>query len=201
MNNFTKIVIGLLVVSIAYNVYFGIETKKEMDNFNVKLKTQAEEKEKTIQTLETKLDQAKRKMADENKPKTEEEKQAPVNLEKQYKDITNQFIHAYLDFSVKNKDERRNNLLKMTEQSLVDRVAPNMEDGGDPGFKSKVNETVMFIDNTNDMNQKCSVLVDVKYTIEALENGKTDVHNFMKVTLEKKDNTIKVVDVSIYPIK
>ncbi|MBU4643088.1 hypothetical protein [Bacillus toyonensis] len=201
MNNFTKIVVGLLVASISYNVYFGIETKKEMDHLNTKLQTQAEDKEKTIKGLETKLDQAKRKMAEENKPKTEEEKQAPVNLEKEYKEVTNQFIHAYLDYSVKNKEERRNNLLKMTEQSLVDRIAPNTEDGGDPGFKSKVNETVMFIDNTADMNQKCSVLVDVKYTIEALENGKTDIHNFMKVTLEKKENAIKVVDVSIYPIK
>uniref|UniRef100_UPI003F4940E8 hypothetical protein n=1 Tax=Bacillus multifaciens TaxID=3068506 RepID=UPI003F4940E8 len=201
MNNFTKIVIGLLGVSIVYNVYFGMETKKEMDNLKAKSQIQSEDKDKTIKTLETKLDQAKRKIAEENKPKTEEEKQTHVNLEKQYKDVTNQFVHAYLDYSVKNKEERRNNLLKITEQSLVDRIAPNTEDGGDPGFKSKVNETLMFIDNTSDMNQKCSVLVDVKYTIEASENGKTDVHNFMKVTLEKKDNAIKVVEVSIYPIK
>ncbi|PEF45198.1 hypothetical protein CON22_17855 [Bacillus cereus] len=204
MNNFTKIVIGLLGVSIAYNVYFGIETKKEMDHLNALVKTQAEDKEKTIQTLENKLEQAKRKVTEQkeqNKPKSEEEKQANVDIEKQYTDVTEQFLHAYLDYSVKNKDERRNNLIKMTEQSLVDRIAPNAEDGGDPGFKSSVNETVMFIHHSSDINQKCTVLVDVKYTIEGLENGKTDVHNFMKVTLENKDNAIKVVDVSMYPVK
>ncbi|NWK72615.1 hypothetical protein HWX41_27220 [Bacillus paramycoides] len=201
MNNFTKIIIGLLGISTVCSMYVVFDTKKELDHVQAKVQVQAEEKEKAIKELETKLDHAKKKMAEENKPKTEAEKQAPVNIEKQYKEVTNQFVHAYLDYSVKNKGERRNNLLKMTEQSLVDRIAPNAEDGGDPGFKSKVNETIMFIDNSNDINQKCSVLVDVKYTIEALENGKTDVHNFMKVTLEKKDNAIKVVDVSMYPIK
>ncbi|PGZ57901.1 hypothetical protein COE58_24095 [Bacillus cereus] len=201
MNNFTKIIIGLLGVSAVCSMYVVFDTKKEMDHVQAKIQTQAEEKEKTIKELETKLDQAKRKVAEENKPKTEDEKQASVNLEKQYKEVTNQFIHAYLDYAVKNKEERRNNLLKMTEQSLVDRIAPNVEDVGDPGFKSQVNETVMFINNAEDINQKCSVLVDAKYTIEGLENGKTDVHNFVKVTLEKKENVIKVVDVSMYPLK
>lgn len=201
MNNFTKIVTGLLVISISYNVYFGLETKKEMDHLKATLKSQEEDKEKTIQTLENKLNQAKRKLAEKNETKSEGGKQVNVDIEKQYKEVTEQFVHAYLDYSVKNKEERRNNLVKMTEQSLVDRIAPKVEGSGDPGFQSKVNETVMYINNSTDINQKCSVLVDVKYTIEGLENGKTDIHNFMNVVLEKKDNAIKVVDVSIYPIK
>lgn len=201
MNNFTKIVIGALGVSIAYSVYFGIATKKEMDHLQTKLQTETVEKEKTIQVLENKLDQAKRKMAEQNKPKTEEEKQASVDIEKQYKEVTEQFVHAYMDYAVKNKGERRNNLMKMTEPALVERIAPDVEDLGDPAFKSSVTEMVMFINNTEDINQKCSVLVDVKYLIEGLENGKTDVQNFMKVMLEKKDNEIKVVDVSVHPHK
>ncbi len=62
-----------------------------------------------------------------------------VDLQNQYKEVSNQFIQAYLNYSVKNKEERRNNLLKMTDKKVVDMVAPETEDIGDPNFKSTIN--------------------------------------------------------------
>ena len=165
MNNLTKILIGVLSVSIIYSGVLTYNTKKEFDNKDRENKITFDKKDRTISELKS------------------------------------QFIHAYLDYSVKNKGERRNNLLKITDKKVVDTVAPDTEDIGDPNFKSTVNNAEIFIGSSEDLSKKCSVLIDVEYTIEGLENKQTTIKNLIKITLEKQGNEIKVVDYITYPTK
>ncbi|KMQ09306.1 hypothetical protein [Bacillus cereus] len=202
MNNLTKILIGALSVSIVYSGVLTYNTKKEFDNKDRENKITFDKKDKTISELKSKLDQASTKSNNEDTNVQDKSGVNPViDLQNQYKDISNQFVHAYLNYSVKNKGERRNNLLKITDKKVVDMVAPDTEDIGDPNFKSTVNNAEFFIGSSEDISKKCSVLIDVEYTIEGLENKQTTIKNLIKITLEKQGNEIKVVDYITYPTK
>ncbi|MGN4667499.1 hypothetical protein ACTFRP_16875 [Bacillus cereus group sp. MYBK234-1] len=173
-------------------------TMKEFDKKDKKYQVDIAKKDKTIGELKAKMEQVSMKnntnAADSNKENTN----PLIDLQNQYKEVSKQFIHAYLNYSVKNKNERRDNLLKMTDKKVVDMVAPETEDLGDPNFKSTINQTALFVDSNGDISKKCSVLIDVDYTIEGLENKQTKIKSLIRITLEKQGNEIKVVDYSPY---
>lgn len=56
--------------------------------------------------MEQKNEKVNEGAAEENK----KEGNATLDLQNKYREIANQFVHAYLDYSVQNKGERRNNL-------------------------------------------------------------------------------------------
>lgn len=201
MSNLVKILIGSLVISLVFNFVLVINTKQEFERKDKEFKATIEKKEQSIQTLENQLDQANKTSIDEDGANSNDVSKTELEMQNQYKDVANQFIHAYLDYSVANKGERRTNLLKVTEKSIVDILAPDAEDLGDPNFKSSVNNASIYVEPAADISEKCNVIVDVKYTIEGSENGKTELRNLMNLTLEKKENGIKVVDFEIYPVK
>ncbi len=76
-------------------------------------------------------------------------------------------------------------MLKITDKKVVDVVAPNTDDLGDPNFKSHVNKEAIYINSEGDISKKCTALLDVEYTIEGLENKKTTINSVVKITLEK----------------
>lgn len=200
MNMSTKILTGLLSVSLVFNGVLVYSTIKEFDKKDKKYQVNIAKKDKTIGELKGKMDHLNSKIVANNADTNKENVNSVVDLQKQYKEVSNQFIQAYLNYSVKNKGERRSNLLKMTDKKVVDMVAPETEDIGDPNFKSTVNQTVMFVDAADDISNKCNVLIDVDYTIEGLENKHTKIKSLLRVTLEKKGNEIKVVDYSPYKL-
>lgn len=102
---------------------------------------------------------------------------------------------------MQNKGERRNNLLKITDKKVVDIVAPNTDDLGDPNFKSHVNKAAIYINSEGDVSKKCTALLDIEYTIEGLENKQTTINSVVKITLEKQGEEIKVVEYNPYPVK
>nr|WP_235676393.1 hypothetical protein [Bacillus mycoides] len=89
--------------------------------------------------MKAKMEHLNTKVVANNTDSNKENVNPVVDLQNQYKEVSNQFIQAYLNYSVKNKEERRNNLLKMTDKKVVDMVAPETEDIGDPNFKSTIN--------------------------------------------------------------
>ncbi|AFU17177.1 hypothetical protein MC28_D128 (plasmid) [Bacillus thuringiensis MC28] len=198
VNMKTKILAGLLSVSLAFSGVLIYNTMKEFSKKDKKYQVDIAQKDKTIGELKTKMEQVSlkndTKAADSNKENTN----PLIDLQNQYKEVSNQFIQAYLNYSIKNKNERRNNLLKITDKKVVDTVAPETEDIGDPNFKSTINQTTLFVDSGSDISKKCSVLIDVDYTIEGLENKQTKIKSLLKITLEKQGNEIKVVDYSPY---
>ncbi|WP_413565422.1 hypothetical protein [Bacillus sp. 3P20] len=198
MNMPTKILTGLLSISLVFNGVLIYNTMKEFDKKDKKYQVDIAKKDKTIGELKAKMDHLNSKAVVNNADSNKGNVNSVVDLQKQYKEVSNQFIQAYLNYSVKNKGERRNNLLKMTDKKVVDMVAPETEDIGDPNFKSTVNQTAMFVDTADDISNKCNVLIDVDYTIEGLENKHTKIKSLLRVTLEKKGNEIKVVDYSPY---
>ncbi|MGH0589699.1 hypothetical protein ACQVQY_27200 [Bacillus mycoides] len=201
MNNLSKILSGALVLSLAFNGIWAYNTTKEFDKKDKKYRVTVSEKEKQIGDLQVKLEQESKKInegaADENK----KESNPTVDLQNKYREVANQFVHAYLDYSVQNKGERRNNLLKITDKKVVDVVAPNTDDLGDPNFKSHVNKAEIYINSEGDISKKCTALLDVEYTIEGLENKKTTISSVVKITLEKQGEEIKVVEYNPYPAK
>ncbi|HDR5352214.1 TPA: hypothetical protein QCS32_003912 [Bacillus thuringiensis] len=198
MNMTSKILTGLLSVSVAFSGVFIYTTMNEFDKKDKKYQVDIAKKDKIIGELKAKMEQVSMKnntnAADSNKENTN----PLIDLQNQYKEVSKQFIHAYLNYSVKNKNERRDNLLKMTDKKVVDMVAPETEDLGDPNFKSTINQTALFVDSNGDISKKCSVLIDVDYTIEGLENKQTKIKSLIRITLEKQGNEIKVVDYSPY---
>ncbi|MCU5725142.1 hypothetical protein OCF66_09020 [Bacillus toyonensis] len=201
MNNVSKILGVVLILSLAYNGILSYSTKQEFDKKDKKYHTTVSEKEKQIGDLKVKLEQESKKVnegaADENK----KESNPTLDLQNKYREVANQFVHAYLDYSVQNKGERRNNLLKITDKKVVDVVAPNTDDLGDPNFKSHVNKAAIYINSEGDISKKCTALLDVEYTIEGLENKKTTINSVVKITLEKQGEEIKVVEYNPYPAK
>ncbi|EHL65204.1 MULTISPECIES: hypothetical protein [Bacillus cereus group] len=198
MNMTSKIITGLLSVSLVFNGVLMYTTMKEFDKKDKKYQVDIAKKDKTIGELKTKMEQISLKN-DTNPTDSNKENTNPlIDLQNQYKEVSKQFIHAYLNYSVKNKNERRDNLLKMTDKKVVDMVAPETEDLGDPNFKSTINQSALFIDSNGDISKKCSVLIDVDYTIEGLENRQTKIKSLIRITLEKQGNEIKVVDYSPY---
>ncbi|HDR4368619.1 hypothetical protein P5815_29155 [Bacillus cereus] len=198
MNMTSKIITGLLSVSLVFNGVLMYTTMKEFDKKDKKYQVDIAKKDKTIGELKTKMEQISLKN-DTNPTDSNKENTNPlIDLQNQYKEVSKQFIHAYLNYSVKNKNERRDNLLKMTDKKVVDMVAPETEDLGDPNFKSTINQSALFIDTNGDISKKCSVLIDVDYTIEGLENRQTKIKSLIRITLEKQGNEIKVVDYSPY---
>ncbi|MCU5019608.1 hypothetical protein OCD65_23275 [Bacillus paranthracis] len=198
MNMTSKIITGLLSVSLVFNGVLMYTTMKEFDKKDKKYQVDIAKKDKTIGELKTKMEQISLKN-DTNPTDSNKENINPlIDLQNQYKEVSKQFIHAYLNYSVKNKNERRDNLLKMTDKKVVDMVAPETEDLGDPNFKSTINQSALFVDTNGDISKKCSVLIDVDYTIEGLENRQTKIKSLIRITLEKQGNEIKVVDYSPY---
>ncbi|MFJ1118972.1 hypothetical protein [Bacillus thuringiensis] len=198
MNMTSKIITGLLSVSLVFNGVLMYTTMKEFDKKDKKYQVDIAKKDKTIGELKTKMEQISLKN-DTNPTDSNKENTNPlIDLQNQYKEVSKQFIHAYLNYSVKNKNERRDNLLKMTDKKVVDMVAPETEDLGDPNFKSTINQSALFVDTNGDISKKCSVLIDVDYTIEGLENRQTKIKSLIRITLEKQGNEIKVVDYSPY---
>ncbi|HFT5903682.1 TPA: hypothetical protein ACGSMF_004857 [Bacillus cereus] len=201
MNNVSKILSGALILSLAFNGIWAYNTTKEFDKKDKKYHVTVAEKEKQIGDLKVKLEQENKKVnegaADENK----KEGNPTLDLQNKYREVANQFVHAYLDYSVQNKGERRNNLLKITDKKVVDVVAPNTDDLGDPNFKSHVNKAAIYINSEGDISKKCTALLDVEYTIEGLENKKTTINSVVKITLEKQGEEIKVVEYNPYPAK
>jgi hypothetical protein len=198
MNMTSKIITGLLSVSLVFNGVLMYTTMKEFDKKDKKYQVDIAKKDKMIGELKTKMEQISLKN-DTNPTDSNKENINPlIDLQNQYKEVSKQFIHAYLNYSVKNKNERRDNLLKMTDKKVVDMVAPETEDLGDPNFKSTINQSALFVDTNGDISKKCSVLIDVDYTIEGLENRQTKIKSLIRITLEKQGNEIKVVDYSPY---
>lgn len=198
MNMPTKILTGLLSVSLVFNGVLIYNTMKEFDKKDKKYQVDLSKKDKTIGELKAKMEHLNTKDVTNNIDSNKENVNAVVDLQNQYKEVSNQFIQAYLNYSVKNKWERRNNLLKMTDKKVVDMVAPDTEDIGDPNFKSAINQVAMFVDSSDDISSKCNVLIDVDYTVEGLENKHTKIKSLLRITLEKKGNEIKVIDYSPY---
>ncbi|AWC30974.1 hypothetical protein R6231_14205 [Bacillus cytotoxicus] len=198
MNMLSKVLTGVLSVSLIFNGVLTYNAMQEFDKKDKKYQVDIAKKDKTIDKLKAEMERLNTKVDTNSTDSNKEKTVSVIDLQKQYKDVSNQFIQAYLNYSVKNKNERRNNLLKMTDKKVVDMVAPETEDIGDPNFKSTINQTELFIDSVGDISNKCNVLIDVDYTIEGLENKQTKIKSLMKVTLEKKGNEIKVVDYSPY---
>lgn len=194
----SKVLTGVLSVSLIFNGVLTYNAMQEFDKKDKKYQVDIAKKDKTIDKLKAEMERLNTKVDTNSTDSNKEKTVSVIDLQKQYKDVSNQFIQAYLNYSVKNKNERRNNLLKMTDKKVVDMVAPETEDIGDPNFKSTINQTELFIDSVGDISNKCNVLIDVDYTIEGLENKQTKIKSLMKVTLEKKGNEIKVVDYSPY---
>ncbi|OWT48580.1 hypothetical protein [Bacillus sp. K2I17] len=198
MNMASKILTGILSVSLVFNGVLTYNAMKEFDKKDKKYQVDIAKKDKTIGELKTKMEQVNLKN-DTNATDSNKENANPlIDLQNQYKEVSKQFIQAYLNYSVKNKNERRDNLLKMTDKKVVDMVAPETEDIGDPNFKSTINQTALFVDSNGDISKKCSVLIDVDYTIEGLENKQTKIKSLIRITLEKQGNEIRVVDYSPY---
>lgn len=198
MNMPTKILTGLLSISLVFNGVLTYNTMKEFDRKDKKYEVDIEKKDKTISELKVKMESLNSKADAKNVESNKEVANPVLDLQNQYKEVSKQFIQAYLNYSVQNKGERRNNLLKMTDKKVVDMVAPETEDIGDPNFKSTINQTTLFVDSGGDISKKCNVLIDVDYTIEGLENKQTKIKSLIRVTLEKQGNEIKVIDYSPY---
>ncbi|PFE70789.1 hypothetical protein CN316_11480 [Bacillus cereus] len=204
MNKLEKLLIGIIAVSISFNGVLAFNTNKEFDRTAEVHKTLIEKKDKYISELKDNLTQQKVEIvktqeADASKNKTDNN--SISELQNQYKDAANQFIHAYLDYAVQNKGERRTNLLKVTDKKIVDMIAPDVKDLGDPNFKSTVNQASIFIDAATDISKKCNAIIEVEYTIEGLESKQTKIRSLVKITLEKQEQGIKVVEFNTHPIK
>lgn len=188
MNNFTKIVIGLFLISFVLNIVLTVNTKNELARLKTEHQTKIEEKDVSIQSLQEQLDELKAEITLLKTESEEDLSNTEIGKQSEFKEAASQFIYAFLEYSVENQGARRENLLKVTRQDIVDILAPEGEDVGDPKFNSEIDSVSFYIEKTDDISKKANVIMDVTYTITGSENGTTTIRNFVKTTLEKQDD-------------
>ncbi|OKA30166.1 hypothetical protein BJR06_29645, partial [Bacillus cereus] len=98
MNMTSKIITGLLSVSLVFNGVLMYTTMKEFDKKDKKYQVDIAKKDKTIGELKTKMEQISLKN-DTNPTDSNKENTNPlIDLQNQYKEVSKQFIHAYLNY-------------------------------------------------------------------------------------------------------
>lgn len=205
------IIIIILIVSIVLNIVLYrnlIGQKKKYEEKNkIKLKDKLKEKETIILSLQKEVSNLKNYI---NNNTSECDNEYSTLLEKQqnYKEISNDFISAYLNYSTNKLNDRREKLLKISTKELVDRIAPEVDKdeqkedilSSDPSFTSNIKNSKIYITELDDVLNISEVLADVSYTSKG-SDGKSESRIFIYLQLKEDDNgTIKVVDFMYYPI-
>ncbi|AWC59298.1 hypothetical protein CG476_022570 (plasmid) [Bacillus cytotoxicus] len=106
MNMLSKVLTGVLSVSLIFNGVLTYNAMQEFDKKDKKYQVDIAKKDKTIDKLKAEMERLNTKVDTNSTDSNKEKTVSVIDLQKQYKDVSNQFIQAYLNYSVKNKNER-----------------------------------------------------------------------------------------------
>lgn len=196
------VIIGFLVLSLILNGVLLYNLISQNERFEVRYKDEISEKNKTIKSLKTEISNINiSNDTDESAPNSE------LELQTNYKKVAGDFVKYYLEYSSNNLSERRNNLLSVTDENLVEKIAPEVTESteersqlsSDPIFISAVKNTKVYISETNNITNSAEAFAEVTYKAKGSE-GETEVNSFIHMHLKMDDNgSIKVNDFNYYP--
>lgn len=204
---FFPIIISILVVSIVLNVVLSWNLVTQQKEIKAQQETKLKEKEDTILSLQEEVDGLKSYINSSTPQNKKESSKTELEKQQKYKNVANEFINAYLNYDTNTLKERREKLLEISTEELVNRVTPketNKDPGkalsSDPTFTSQIDKIKIYTTGTNDESNSSEILVDVNYIAKGSE-GESTVRTFIYLKLQSNANgAIKVIDFMYYPI-
>lgn len=195
----------LLVVSIVLNgvLVKNLYTKQGAVNYENQIAT--DQKEKEIVALENTIKELENEISHATPENRETLSQTALEKQSKYLNIADEFINSYLNYDSNSLNKRREQLLPITSEKLIDVVAPEESDNknalsSDPTFTATVTKMTTYISRMTESENAIDVIADVSYQAKSTE-GETTVNSLIKLTLETDNQgIIKVIDYAYYPI-
>lgn len=200
------IVIAVLILSAALNLVLFKNIRSVEADTDTKYQKELSDKDKQLAGFEAKIDELNAIVTENDAEKESGSEDSETKTLDEYKTIADQFIHDYLTYNTEGLLERREKLTDITDEKLLDRIAPEpqVQEGtlysSDPTFTSKVTKSSVFISNDSDLSEKANVIVDVEYDTKSTE-GEAPLKSLVYLTLEKnEDGNIKVMSYDYHQI-
>lgn len=195
-----------LALSVSIIVIFGViikninaQEKKLHDEYQMKLV----EKDSIVVDLEKKLMESELLIENSNPENREELSETTLDRQNKYIKVSNEFLDYYLNYDTNSLNERREKLLKITSDELINHVAPEQSKeenalSSDPTFSSEVRSIKTFV--SNKIENTVEVISEVHYLAKSTE-GESEVKAFVKLKLSlEEEGIIKVTEYFYYPI-
>ena len=206
MDKKVLIIGGVMIISLILNVVLYSNINSVEGKVESKFSEEIENKNTIISGLELKVDELNDLIENSTPESRKEISKTKLEEQNEYKTIATDFINSYLEYNTDNLKDRREKLLSITSEELVNRIAPepiNEEENqlsSDPTFTSVIDEITIYITEIDEITNTCQVIADVKYDTKSTE-GEASVSSLVQLQLQKnEDNSIKVMTYEYYPI-
>lgn len=195
----------LLVVSIVLNgvLVKNLYTKQGAVNYENQIAT--DQKEKEIVALENTIKELEDELSHATPENRETLSQTTLEKQSKYLNVADEFINSYLNYDSNSLNKRREQLLPITSEKIINVVAPEESDNenalsSDPTFTATVTKMTTYISRMTESENAIDVIADVSYQAKSTE-GETTVNSLIKLTLQTDNQgIIKVIDYVYYPI-
>lgn len=206
MDKKVLIIGGVMIISLILNVVLYSNINSVEGKVESKFSEEIENKNTIISGLELKVDELNDLIENSTPESRKEISKTKLEEQNEYKTIATDFINSYLEYNTDNLKDRREKLLSITSEELVNRIAPepiNEEENqlsSDPTFTSVIDEITIYITEIDEITNTGQVIADVKYDTKSTE-GEASVSSLVQLQLQKnEDNSIKVMTYEYYPI-
>lgn len=200
------IVILILILSIALNLVLFKNVKSVEADTESKYQKELSDKDKQLAGFEAKIEELNTIVTENNATEDGQKKDSEMKMLNEYKEIADQFIHDYLTYNTESLLDRREKLKDITDEKLIDRIAPEPQEqegkvySSDPTFTSKVTKTSVFVSNDTDLNETANVIVDVEYDTKSTE-GEAPLRSLVYLKMERDEGgKIKVMSYDYHQI-
>uniref|UniRef100_UPI00344CAF75 hypothetical protein n=1 Tax=Carnobacterium sp. TaxID=48221 RepID=UPI00344CAF75 len=196
----------ILVISLVLNGVLTLHlTKKDVSNITIN-STEVDEYKKTILSLEDDVTRLNEEVNNANPEQRDSLSKTKIEEQNTFKQVANDFVSQYLTYNTKTLEERRNSIKDITDESLLDKVAPEIQEtdkqalSSDPTFTSKVENVKVYIADINNTLGVGNAIIEVTYATKNTE-GESKLQSLIYLELKKDENNmIKVTDYTYYPV-
>lgn len=196
----------ILVISLVLNGVLILHlTKKDVSNITIN-STKVDEYKKTILSLEEDVTRLNEEVNNASPEQRDSLSKTKIEEQNTFKQVANDFVSQYLTYNTKTLEERRNSIKDITDESLLDKVAPEIQEtdkqalSSDPTFTSKVENVKVYIADINNTLGVGNAIIEVTYATKNTE-GESKLQSLIYLELKKDDNNmIKVTDYTYYPV-
>lgn len=203
-------IVLFLVLSIILNFVLYRNLMSHGEVIAAEQNNQLEEKDQAIVNLQEKIELLEEDLYNSQPENKEEASITQLDKQRAYKGVAESFVNAYINYDSSHLKERRENIMSITHEDLIDILAPevyededsnDMKLSSDPTLVSTVQDVKVYITEVDENLEMSEVMADVKYITKNTE-GESSSRSLIYLQLKKgTDGSIKVTDYTYYPIK
>ena len=124
MDKKVLIIGGVMIISLILNVVLYSNINSVEGKVESKFSEEIENKNTIISGLELKVDELNDLIENSTPESRKEISKTKLEEQNEYKTIATDFINSYLEYNTDNLKDRREKLLSITSEELVNRIAP-----------------------------------------------------------------------------